>query len=291
MGKDISTHPGVQVVGLFAVYGEAKQLQKYITVESTTTAVQARFYQGTLNSKPIVLAEMGQGKVHAAAAAQYMVDHYNVTHLICWGTAGAIAPDLNVGDVIVAWRVVPHDGGWHKADGFTHLGVYNSAIPDGRHYRQAWEPATSLLATAESALTTAQWPTPPPDISMGTIVSGDQVIASAEKKEWLYTTFSALAVDMESGAVVQVAHLNNIPWLVVRAVSDHADATLDFDITGMITYDETPPSPAKELITAVSRVITNPGQQKALNELRRGLKLAANHAAVAVAAIVGDLPA
>jgi adenosylhomocysteine nucleosidase len=291
MGKDIFKFPVEQAIGLPAVYNEAIQLKKLMTVQATTKAVYATFHWGLLNGHNVVLAEMGQGKIHAAAATQYLIDHYNITMLINWGTTGAIAPYVNVGDIVLAERVIPHDSGWYTGDGFTHLGVYNSAIPDGRHYRREWLSPKPHLLAAKQALAETQWTTTAPAVHTGTLASGDQVIASAAKKEWLFTTFNALAVEMESAAVAQVAHLNGIPWLVLRAVSDQADASLDINIAEFITYDETPARPTKEMVAAAAQAVKNPGQLSMLNELRRGLKLAAGNAAVAVAAIVEKLPA
>ena len=220
---------------------------------------------------------------------QYMIDQLNVSHLICFGSAGATASHLAIGDVVVADRVIPHDNGWYTPDTFQHLGVYNGAIPDGRHYRRDWPAPVSLIRIARDAASSVTWPNIPPQIFTGTLASGDQVIASANKKQWLGTTFNALAVDMESAAVAQIATLNNVPWLAIRAVSDQADASIDINVSRLITYDETPPSKtqtAREMITAL---ITDPDQLKAIYQLRQGIRLAAKHAALVTIATVRNL--
>lgn len=280
-------------VGLLAVYGEVSALLKLMQVEGDETVAQARFYRGRLAGRSVIVAAMGQAKVHAASAAQILVDRCGATLLLSCGTAGAIAPQRQVGDVVLANRVVPHDNGWQAGAGFVPLGVYNSALPDGRHYRRDWPADPALLDAAQRVVLAAKWPESPPTVITGTLVSGEQVIASAEKKRWLHQTFAAEAVDMETAAVAQVAALNGIGWLAVRAISDTADSALDVDITQLITYDETPDTLVEKVqrtAKSLSQLAGNPRQAEALVRLRKGLKLAALHAALAAEAVVGGLP-
>ena len=279
--------------GLLAVYGEASALLKLMQIDETLTAAQARFHCGRLAERPVVVAEIGQAKVHAASAAQILIDRFGANLLISCGSAGAIAPQQQVGDVVLASRVVPHDNGWHTSAGFVHLGVYNSAIPDGRHYRRDWPTDPLLLTAAQQAITTVDWPQAQPAVVSGTLVSGDQVIAATHQKEWLYHTFGAEAVEMEAAAIAQVATLNQCRWLAIRAISDSADSTLDIDVTQFITYDETPETfsdKVQQTSRNVGRLATDPRQAQAILRLRQGLKVAAHHAALAAAAVVQELP-
>jgi nucleoside phosphorylase len=221
-----------------------------------------------------------------------LIDRFGASLLLSCGTAGAIAPQRQVGDVVLAERVAPHDNGWQTGSGFLHLGVYNSALPDGRHYRRDWPANPVLLDAARRALRVAPWPDSPPVVVAGVLASGEQVIASAEKKRWLHDAFAAEAVDMESAAVAQVAALNGIDWLAVRAISDTADSSLDIDITQLITYAESPDTlvgKVQRTAKSLSQLAGNPRQAEALVRLRQGLKLAAQHAALSAEAIVGVL--
>lgn len=288
MGNNISSYQ-VQPIGLLAVYGETSHVRALITDQVIHHSVQTRFYHGRLFGQPVILAETGQGKVNAAAAAQYMIDRLNILLLICFGSAGAVASHLAIGDVVVANRVVPHDNGWYTQDTFQHLGIYNGAIPDGRHYRRDWPGSASLIRIAQAAANSITWPNSPPQIFTGTLASGDQVVASAEKKQWLLTTFNALAVDMESAAVAQIASLNDVPWLAIRAVSDKADASININISQLITYDETPPSKTETARQMMATLLKDPDQLKALHRLRQGIRLAAEHATLVTIAIVRNL--
>ena len=115
------------------------------------------------------------------------------------------------------------------------------------------------------------------------------MVASADKKQWLLTTFDALAVDMESAAVAQIAALNDVPWLAIRAVSDKADASININISQLITYDETPRSKTQTMRQMIAALIKDPDQLKAAHRLQQGIRLAAEHATLVTIAIVRNL--
>jgi adenosylhomocysteine nucleosidase len=72
-----------------------------------------------------------------------------------------------------------------------------------------------------------------PEISVyvGRVVSGDQFISSDEKKKFLIEQFNGYCAEMEGAAMAQVAHLNQIPFVIIRAISDKADhsATMNYN--------------------------------------------------------------
>ena len=269
------------IIGLIAVWGETAPLLKLIEVKTTTERLQARFHTGALSGHDIVLAELGPGKVQTAAATQHLIDHYGVGLIMSCGSAGALDPDLQVGDVILVEKVVVHDAGIHSNKGFQYMGIYNNAHPDGLHYHRYLSADPVLLTTAQQAI---------PSLKTGCLASGDQVIASEKKKHWLAETFEAVAVEMESGAMAQVAFLNNIPWLAIRAISDQADSTLDFGLENMITYSDEPSSLPSTIRQTAGKVVTlarQPSHVKTLWQLRQGVKLAAQNAAQVTAEVVG----
>ena len=62
-------------------------------------------------------------------------------------------------------------------------------------------------------------------------MSGDQFICTAEQKHRIVDTFGALCTEMEGVAIAQAAHLNHVPFLVIRAISDKADGSAHMDYT------------------------------------------------------------
>ncbi len=280
------------MIGLIAVRSEAGALLKSINIETTTTHIQARFHRGRLAGRPVILAEVGPGKAQTAAVTQHLIDRYEVELMISCGSAGALVSWLQAGDVILAETIALHDAGLHFKGGFHHLGLYDHAHPDGLHYRRRLAADPALLAAAHQTALNLAWPDRSPQIKIGGLVSGDQVIADDLKKQWLRDTFNALAVEMEAGAMAQIAFLNDVPWLAVRAVSDNADSTLDFGFLNFITYtDEANKVMARLRQTArqATVIAQKPGRLKAALKFRQALQYAAANAARVTAAIITQL--
>lgn len=279
------------MIGLITIRGEATALLKSISVEAITERIQTRFYQGRLAGRPVILAAVGPGKVQTAAVTQHLIDQYKVSLMMSCGSAGALAPALQVGDVVLADRVTLHDFGLYVKNGFQHLGFYDHAHPDGLHYHRALPVDATLLAVAQQAATIIAWPETTPKIETGCLVSGAQVIADGVKKQWLRDTFNALAVDMESGAMAQVAFLNDVPWLAVRAVSDSADATIDFGQLDFITYSDEPGSiltRLQKVARLVVMIARNRARVKTALKFRRAMRCATFNAARVTSAIIAQ---
>ncbi len=122
------------VIGLVAVRDEAAPLLNRLKVKTTTRRLQARIHHGILANQAVVLAEVGPGKIQAAVATQSLIERYQARLVLSCGSAGAIDPKLNVGDIVLANRVVPHDTGQHLNRGFEYLGIYDNSHPTGLHY-------------------------------------------------------------------------------------------------------------------------------------------------------------
>jgi adenosylhomocysteine nucleosidase len=196
--------------------------------------------RGSLAGRRVVLAESGIGKVNAASATTVLVEHYGCDRLLLSGVAGGVDPRLAIGDVVVGTRVAQHDYGRMGDDGIVAYQPGGVPFP-GASEAVGWPLRADLLDHVRTAL--AGDPLPGiraheadaphiPSVHFGTIVTGDVFVASDAARERLRSRFSALAVDMESGAMVQVAERNGIAWLVVRAVSDLAgrEGGVDFAV-------------------------------------------------------------
>ncbi|MEI8332845.1 MAG: 5'-methylthioadenosine/adenosylhomocysteine nucleosidase [Chloroflexota bacterium] len=196
--------------------------------------------QGTLDGRRVVLVESGMGKVNSASAATVLIEHYGCDRLLLSGVAGALDPALSIGDVVVGTRVVQYDYGRVTDDGPTAF--QPGAMPvAGTSDRVGWPLRADLLAHVQEALKGDPLPgirarsgdTPHvPIVRFGPIATGDVFVASERLRQDLLARFDALAVDMESGAMVQVAERYGAGWLVVRAVSDLAgrEGMVDFSV-------------------------------------------------------------
>jgi adenosylhomocysteine nucleosidase len=280
-------------IGLLAVGHESRPLLAKMQVETKTRHGMATFYQGSYLGKKVVLVKTAMGKVNAAMAAQMLIDLFDAAPLILSGTAGAIAPEVKVGDVVIGAKIIPHDAGIYLSEEFKFCGVMAS---DGQG-QQGWVRAfqadplmvQAALSAGQNLFRSRGFRKRPPVVRVGTIVTGDQVISSQERKKWLHKTFEALAVEMEGAAVAQVAAANERPWLVVRAISDQADASAGFDFIPLLDYLDDP-RPRRDRIQSWGRklwyLLRNPSITPKRMWLRRNAHLAAENAGRLVEATI-----
>ena len=285
-----------QTIGVIGVRKEITPIVESMAVEEVRRIGPTRFHRGTMGGRPAVAGEIGIGKVNAAAAVQALVDHYAPSHLFFTGSAGSLSPDLNVGDLVIADAVAAHDLGTCRSSGFTPTG-HMILDEQGREYyvRRLCAPA-DLVGLAHRAAAGLSWPPSAdgetPRVRVGAIVTGDQVILSAEKKDWLTQAFGALAVEMEGAAFAQVADANNVPWLVIRSVSDHADQQLEFAYELWLDYADDAQSPQAQLGRLRDRLAYAASDPKAVLRARQmlsNLRQAAANAARLTEAVIQEL--
>ena len=204
------------IIGAMEV--EVKELREMMENPQAQTVAGMTFYQGTIKGKEVVVVRSGIGKVNAGICSQILVDRYQVEGIINTGIAGSLRNEINIGDIVLATVAVQHDV---DATGFGYpLGeIPQMGIKEF--------PADEKLRTlAEECSKKAN-----PDIQVfcGRVASGDQFISNKEKKNWIQDNFDAYCTEMEGAAIAQAAYLNNIPYLVVRAISDKADDSANMD--------------------------------------------------------------
>lgn len=177
------------------------------------------FYEGTLEGKKAVVVRSGIGKVNAGMCTQILADVFGVDAVINTGIAGSLNNEVNIGDIVVSTDVLHHD---MNATGF---GYERGQIP--RMDTLAFPADEKLRNIAVDACREVN---PEIGVFQGRIVSGDQFISENAVKEDIIAAFGGYAVEMEGAAIGQAAYLNNIPFLIIRAISDKADgsATVDY---------------------------------------------------------------
>ena len=200
----------IGVIGAMEIEIEGLRAQMEEVREETVSGV--RFTSGTLCGREVVLCVCGIGKVFAAIAAEAMILHFGVTALINTGVAGSLNNALDIGDIVLSSCAQEHDMD------VSPLGDPVGIIP--RMEQSIFTADETLVSLAKSACEKAN-----PDIHchIGKVVSGDQFIASAEKKNYLIETFHGDCAEMEGAAMAHTAYLNNVPFLIIRAISDKAD--------------------------------------------------------------------
>ena len=176
------------------------------------------FYEGILAGKKAVVVRSGIGKVNAGICAQILADVFSVDAIINTGIAGSLNKNINIGDIVLSTDVVQHD---MDATGF---GYRKGQIPQMPvFFFNADDNLRRLAAEVCKEVN--------PDIQVyeGRIASGDQFVCDQDVKNRIVSEFSAYATEMEGAAIGQAAYLNEIPFLVVRAISDKADGSAQMD--------------------------------------------------------------
>lgn len=169
------------------------------------------FYRGTISEVPVVLTKSGVGKVNASIAAMTLIQRFQITSIIFIGVAGALHPDLDIGDMIISTSCQEHD-----IDASV-LGFPRGTVPfQSISEYPADQKLVELALVASNTLDGIQ-------VRKGKVLSGDQFISDTTLVNWLHKNLSGDCVEMEGAAVAHVCHIFQIPYVVIRSMSDQAD--------------------------------------------------------------------
>lgn len=201
-----------------AMAEEVEQLKQDMAYPEVTKIAGMEFYKGRIGGKMAVVVRSGIGKVNAGVCVQILVDHFGVDGIVNTGIAGSLRAEINIGDMVLSTDAIQHD-----VDA-TVFGYPLGKIPqmDVQSF-----PADEKLR--ELAKECSKKVNPELGVFEGRVLSGDQFISSKEKKNWLIETFDGYCTEMEGAAIAQVAYLNHVPFLIVRAISDKADDSASMD--------------------------------------------------------------
>ena len=175
------------------------------------------FYEGTLAGCEVVIVMCGVGKVHAAMCTQVLCSHFGVTHLVNTGVAGSLDAELDICDVLVSTDAIQHDMD------VTHLGYDVGKVPglDTVAF-PADEMLMKLAYEASEAIR-------PGHTKLGRVATGDQFVCSESQKAKIIADTGASCTEMEGGSIAQTAYVNQVPFVILRAISDKADGSAELD--------------------------------------------------------------
>ena len=199
------------------------------TEEKTVDGVT--FYKGFLGESEIVAVECGIGKVNSAICTRMMIDFYRPDCIINSGVAGALSTQVSVGDIVIATSAVQHDYD------STAFGDPKGLItcPDGNIINfPADEEVSAKLFDAANSLEGTR-------VFRGVIATGDKFVADSEERLAIGREFSALACEMEGGAMAQVCYRARVPFAILRSISDDIghNTTVDFNEFKIMAADKT----------------------------------------------------
>ena len=207
-----------QLTGVLgAMEPEVRGLVDAMTVEESGRGAGFDYWLGTLAGRDCIVARCGMGKVSAAAGVQRLIDQFSISRLVVCGLAGALQPELEIGDVVVGDRFVQYD--LDASPIFPRFEVPGLGI-DYFHSN------ADLVQLAEAAATSID---AAPRVRRGLILTGDQFVKDEKRLELLRDFPDGLCVEMEGAAVAQVCYLNQTPFVIVRIISDRADGAAPTD--------------------------------------------------------------
>ena len=185
--------------------------------KNETNIAGSTFYGGTLEGLDVVVVQCGVGKVNAAICAQILCSSFGVSHLVNTGIAGSLCADLDIGDLVVSTDAMYHDFDC------VNFGYPYGKIPgmDVISFPADENMVSYAFAAAESVN--------PGHTKKGRIASGDQFVAVKELKEQIIARTTGLCTEMEGAAIAQTAYRNQIPFVILRAISDKADDSAEMD--------------------------------------------------------------
>lgn len=209
-------HSTASPLGIIVAMGsELKMLLAEMSSVTEETANGTTYYKGNIGSRDIVAMQCGIGKVNAAVGALTLIERYSPEAIINTGIAGGTGGGADILDVVVGTEVGYHD---------VWCGPGN-APGQVQGLPERFAGATAMFGITQDT----------PGVKLGLIASGDRFVSTPEELAALLATQPrAIACDMESGAIAQVCHLKQIPFLAIRVVSDtpgtenHLDQYLDF---------------------------------------------------------------
>ena len=207
----------IGIIGAMEV--EIASLKSAMKVSRMLKKAQMEFLEGELEGCQAVVVRSGIGKVNAAVCTQILVDEFGVYGVINTGIAGSLKAEINIGDIVLSTDVLHHD---MDATGF---GYPLGQIPQMDAFSfQADEQMRKL------AKEVCEEVNPEIRVFEGRVVSGDQFISSREVKDKIKENFDGCCTEMAGAAIAQTAYLNQIPFVIIRAISDKADdsATMDY---------------------------------------------------------------
>lgn len=208
-------------VGIIAAMQEEMEAIKQIMCNIEEIKIyDLTFFIGKINQKECVLVESGVGKVNGSRTTQILIDKFEIEYVINVGSAATANDELEIGDIVIGENLVQHDfditaGGHPK--GYISKELGREFISDSKLVEKCENIIKNDLKEINSKI--------------GTIATGDVFCQEISLKDEIVKEFNADCVEMEGAAIAQVCTLSNIPFIVIRSISDKPNGhnNIDFE--------------------------------------------------------------
>jgi adenosylhomocysteine nucleosidase len=204
----------IGIVG--ATEQEMDVLTKNIEIADKVKKTVHTYYKGKMSGKAVVVTISGIGKINTALTTQTLIDDFGVDRIIFTGVAGSLDPQLEVGDVVVSNDCIQHD-----------VDMMSFGLQRGQFLFsdfRIFEADKDMVQLAYDVSKRLGFKT-----VKGRILSGDQFITDIKQAQSLQEELGGHCIEMEGAALAYVCTINDIPFVVIRHISDKADRSADVD--------------------------------------------------------------
>jgi adenosylhomocysteine nucleosidase len=205
------------------------------------------FRGGRYDGIRIAIVEAGMGFARARRATQALIDGHSPDWILSCGFSGALLPEMKIGSIVMATSILDQHGQQLRID-----------------------------LNAES--------NPTENLFVGSLLTVDKMVRTVDEKHQLAAEFGAIAVDMESLAVAQIAKENHRRFMAVRSISDDLSGDLPPEIMSIVG-----PTGAVRAGAAIGALINRPGSLKDMWNLRGQASVAATSLATFLDGVVHQL--
>lgn len=221
---------------IFAMKEELDALKCYLDGTKIKKIFELDFYMGKIENVDVVLVQSGIGKVNAARTTQVLIDYMKVDYIFNIGVAGGIDNSLSVGDIVIGEDLVQHD---FDITAFGH--------------NKGYIPNVGVIIKSDSYLVNLVYNTIRKNkdicVKKGIIASGDIFCSEEWMSKKINKKFNALACEMEGASIAQVCFLCDVPFLIIRSISDVVNNK------NVVTYEEFLEKSSKIVAIAMKNVL------------------------------------
>ena len=194
-----------------ALDAEVALIKEQMNVEKTLTIYGSDFITGTIGTERVTVVCSSIGTINAAACASSLIREFGAEAVVNVGIAGAMGKGLKVLDVVVSEDTVFHDKD-------------HSVLEKYYPFKRSYAASPKLIEQCVHAIKSLE---SPPNYQIGRVATGDVFVNDPVLKAKIAGDYAPLCVEMEGAAVGQIATMGNIPFLVIRTLSDNADENAD----------------------------------------------------------------
>jgi adenosylhomocysteine nucleosidase len=208
-----------KMIGIIsAMHEEINAILKIIEAPKIKEIAGFKFINGKIASEQVIVCECGIGKVNSAICTTILINEFSITKLIFTGVAGALNKSLDIGDVVISKDLMYHDFD------VTALGYKMGQIPrmDSSVFK-ACEELSEIAYNSAITLSNER------SVMYGRILSGDVFVGDDNSSKKIYDELKGDCVEMEGAAVAHACFLFNVPFVLIRIISDKADSEAKVD--------------------------------------------------------------